>query len=100
MDSPFKLEVTPEKRFQIVLNDKPFGTSRNVCLEFEFNEDEDGTVLYISHISKCGDSTPLTREMIKMIETMAKSKPDPPWSLVKYIKLDDGSSNTCMYGGH
>ena len=75
---------------------------RDLCLEFEFIEDEDedkdadGTVLYISKIFKCGDGIPLTREVIKMIETMAKSIPVPPWSRVKYIKLEDGSSiNVC-----
>ena len=72
---------------------------RDVCLEFEFIEDEDdddGTVMYISKIFKCGDGIPLTREVIKMIETMAKSIPVPPWSRVKYIKLEDGSSiNVC-----
>jgi hypothetical protein len=70
-------------------------------LEFEFIEDEDedehddGTVLHVSHIFKCGDGK-YTREMIKLIETMAKSIPAPPWSRVKYIKLEDGSSiNVC-----
>jgi hypothetical protein len=71
---------------------------RKVCLEFEFIEDEDvvdGTVLYISEIFKCGDGK-YTREMIKLIEDMAKSMPVPPWSRVKYIKLEDGSSiNVC-----
>jgi hypothetical protein len=72
---------------------------RNVCLEFEFIEDEDdddGTVLYISKIVKCGDGKYTAREMIKLIEDMAKSMPVPPWSRVKYIKLEDGSSiNVC-----
>jgi hypothetical protein len=76
---------------------------RNLCLEFEFIEDEDedehddGTVLYISKIFKCSDdSKHNTREVIKLIETMAKSIPAPPWSRVKYIKLEDGSSiNVC-----
>ena len=73
---------------------------RDVCLEFEFiedeDEDDDGTVLYISKIVKCGDGMPLTRGVIKLIETMAKSIPVPPWSRVKYIKLEDGSSiNVC-----
>jgi hypothetical protein len=65
-----------------------------LCLELEFIEDEDdgSTILYISQIFKCGDGTPLTRDMIKMIETMAKTLPVPPWSLVKYIKLGDNSS--------
>lgn len=68
---------------------------RNLCLEFEFIEDEEeedgGTVLYISKIFKCGDGQ-YTREVIKLIETMAKTIPIPPWSRVKYIKLEDGSS--------
>ena len=84
MESPFDVEKTPNGSFQIK------NGSDHLCLEFEFNEG--GTVLYISQIVKCGDSTPLTREIIKMIETMAKSIPVPPWSRVKYIKLDDGSS--------
>jgi hypothetical protein len=63
---------------------------RDLCLEFEFIKD--GTVLYISKIRKCGDGKPLTREMIKMIEHMAKSIPVPPWSLVEYITMEDGSS--------
>jgi len=61
-----------------------------LCLEFEFIED--GTVLYISKVFKCGDGKPLTRDMIKMIENWAKTIQDPPWSLVKYIKLEDNSS--------
>jgi hypothetical protein len=67
---------------------------RDLCLEFHFieDEDDDGTVLYISKIFKCGDGMPLTREVIKLIETMAKTIPVPPWSRVKYIKLEDGSS--------
>ena len=68
---------------------------RDLCLAFEFIEDEDddgGTVLYISKIVKCGDSMPLTRKVIKLIEEMVKSIPAPPWSRVKYIKLEDGSS--------
>jgi hypothetical protein len=73
---------------------------RDVCLEFEFiedeDEDDDGIVLYISKIVKCGDGKPLTREVIKLIETMAKSIPVAPWSRVKYIKLEDSSSiNVC-----
>jgi hypothetical protein len=75
---------------------------RDLCLAFEIiedeDEDDDGTVLYISKIVKCGDSSsmPLTRKVIKLIETMVKTIPDPPWSLVKYIKLEDGSSiNVC-----
>lgn len=66
---------------------------RNLCLEFEFieDEDEDGIVLYISKIFKCGDGK-YTREVIKLIETMAKTISAPPWSRVKYIKLEDGSS--------
>jgi hypothetical protein len=75
---------------------------RDLCLEFEFIEDEDededadGTVLYISEIFKCGDGKYNAREMIKLIEDMAKTIPDPPWSRVKYIKLEDGSSiNVC-----
>ena len=67
---------------------------RVLCLEFEFIEDEDeddGTVLYISKIFKCGDGK-YTRKVINMIEEMAKSIQVPPWSRVKYIKLEDGSS--------
>jgi len=67
---------------------------RNLCLEFEFIEDEEddgGTVLYISKIFKCGDGQ-YTRKVINMIEEMAKSIPVPPWSRVKYIKLEDGSA--------
>jgi hypothetical protein len=70
---------------------------RDLCLQFEFIEDEDdgGIVLYISQIFKCGDGK-YTREVIKLIEDMAKSIPVPPWSRVKYIKLEDGSSiNVC-----
>jgi hypothetical protein len=70
---------------------------RDLCLQFEFIEDEDdgGIVLYISKIFKCGDGK-YTREVIKLIEDMAKSIPVPPWSRVKYIKLEDGSSiNVC-----
>ena len=74
---------------------------RDLCLEFEFIEDEDedhdGTALYISKIFKCSDdSKHNAREVIKLIEEMAKSIPAPPWSRVKYIKLEDGSSiNVC-----
>lgn len=67
---------------------------RDLCLDFHFieDEDDDGTVLYISTIFKCGEGMPLTRKVIKLIEEMAKSIPAPPWSRVKYIKLEDGSS--------
>ena len=72
---------------------------RDLCLEFEFidGDGDDGTVLYISKIFKCSDDSKYnTREVIKLIETMAKSIPAPPWSRVKYIKLEDGSSiNVC-----
>ena len=89
-------KVTPDdkfKSFKITTNND----GRDVlCLEFEFIEDDDGTVLYISKILKCSDSKPFAREMIKMIETMAKTFPVEPWSRVKYIKLEDGSSiNVC-----
>jgi hypothetical protein len=94
MAEPFKFDVTFENGSFKIKN------GRYVCLEFEFIEDEDeaddGTVLYISKIVKCGDGMPLTRKMIKLIEDMAKTIPDPPWSRVKYIKLEDGSSiNVC-----
>jgi hypothetical protein len=94
MAEPFKFDVTFENGSFKIKN------GRYVCLEFEFIEDEDeaddGTVLYISKIVKCGDGMPLTREMIKLIEDMAKTIPVPPWSRVKYIKLEDGSSiNVC-----
>ena len=96
MAEPFKFDVTFENGSFKIKN------GRDVCLEFEFiededeDEDDDGTVLYISKIVKCGDGMPLTREMIKLIEDMAKSMPVPPWSRVKYIKLKDGSSiNVC-----
>jgi len=95
METPFKFDVTLENGSYKIKN------GRDLCLQFEFIEDEDededdgGTVLYISHIFKCGDGK-YTREMIKLIETMAKSIPAPPWSRVKYIKLEDGSSiNVC-----
>ena len=95
MSEPFKFDVTFENGSYKIKN------GRDLCLQFEFIEDEDeddddGTVLYISKIVKCGDGKPLTREVIKLIETMAKSIPVPPWSRVKYIKLEDGSSiNVC-----
>jgi hypothetical protein len=82
----FKVEKTPYGSYKIK-------NGSDLCLEFHFieDEDDDGTVLYISKIFKCGDGK-YTREVIKLIETMAKSIPVPPWSLVKYIKLEDGSS--------
>ena len=96
MAEPFKFDVTFENGSFKIKN------GRDVCLEFEFIEDEDededadGTVLYISEIFKCGDGKYNAREMIKLIEDMAKTIPDPPWSRVKYIKLEDGSSiNVC-----
>jgi len=93
MVEPFKFDVTFENGSFKIKN------GRKVCLEFEFIEDEDdddGTVLYISKIVKCGDGMPLTREMIKLIEEMVKTIPAPPWSRVKYIQLEDGSSiNVC-----
>jgi hypothetical protein len=96
MAEPFKFDVTFENGSFKIKN------GRDVCLEFEFiededeDEDDDGTVLYISEIFKCGDGKYNAREMIKLIEDMAKTIPDPPWSRVKYIKLEDGSSiNVC-----
>ena len=92
MGEPFKFDVTFENGSYKIKN------GRDLCLEFEFIEDEDdgGTVLYISKIFKCGDGMPHTRKVIKLIETMAKSIQAPPWSRVKYIKLEDGSSiNVC-----
>ena len=91
MGEPFKFDVTFENGSYKIKN------GRDLCLEFEFIEDEDdgGTVLYISKIFKCGDGK-YTRDVIKLIEDMAKSMPVPPWSRVKYIKLEDGSSiNVC-----
>ena len=94
MEESFKFAVTFENGSYKIKN------GRDLCLEFKFIEDEDdddGTVLYISKIVKCGDDSKYnTREVIKLIETMAKTIPDPPWSRVKYIKLEDGSSiNVC-----
>ena len=88
MGEPFKFDVTFENGYYKIKN------GRDLCLEFEFIEDEDDgdTVLHISKIFKCGNSMPLTRKVIKLIEEMAKSMPVPPWSRVKYIKLEDGSS--------
>lgn len=90
MGEPFKFDVTFKNGSYKIKN------GRDLCLEFEFIEDEDeddgGTVLHISKIFKCGDNMPLTRKVIKLIETMAKSIPAPPWSRIKYIKLEDGSS--------
>jgi len=88
MGEPFKFDVTFENGYYKIKN------GRNLCLEFEFIEDEDdgSTVLYISKIFKCSDGKYNTREVIKLIETMAKSIPAPPWSHIKYIKLEDGSS--------
>ena len=91
MESPIKFDVTFENGSYKIKN------GRDLCLEFEFIEDEDeddgGTVLYISKIFKCSDDSKYnTREVIKLIETMAKSILAPPWSRVKYIKLEDGSS--------
>jgi hypothetical protein len=91
MGEPFKFDVTFENGSYKIKN------GRDLCLEFEFieDEDDDGTVLYISKIFKCGDGK-YTRDVIKLIEDMAKSMPVPPWSRVKYIKLEDGSSiNVC-----
>ena len=88
MESPFKFDITFENGSYKIKN------GRDLCLEFEFIEDEDdgGTVLYISKIFKCSDNMPLTRKVINLIEEMAKSIPAPPWSRIKYIKLEDGSS--------
>jgi hypothetical protein len=87
MEIPFKVEKTPYGSYKIK-------NGSDLCLEFHFieDEDDDGTVLYISTIFKCGEGMPLTRKVIKLIEDMAKSIPAPPWSRVKYIKLEDGSS--------
>jgi hypothetical protein len=98
MSEPFKFDVTFENGSYKIKN------GRDLCLQFEFIEDEDedeyedddGIVLYISKVFKCSDGMPLTRDVIKLIEDMVKSIPDPPWSRVKYIKLEDGSSiNVC-----
>ena len=88
MGEPCKFDVTFENGSYKIKN------GRDLCLEFEFIEDEDdgGTVLYISKIFKCSDNMPLTRKVINLIEEMAKSIPAPPWSRIKYIKLEDGSS--------
>ena len=88
MGEPFKFDVTFENGSYKIKN------GRDLCLEFEFIEDEDdgGTVLHISKIFKCSDNMPLTRKVINLIEEMAKSIPAPPWSRIKYIKLEDGSS--------
>ena len=89
MEAPIHFDVTFENGSYKIKN------GRNLCLEFEFIEDEEeddgGTVLYISKIFKCGDGQ-YTRKVIKLIEEMAKSIPAPPWSRVEYIKLEDGSS--------
>lgn len=96
------LQVTYDdksKSYKIINN--IHGQPPKLCLEYNFIEDEedeeDGeTVLYISKIFKCSDSKTLTRELIKMIEHMAKTNPHQPWTRVKYIKLEDGSSiNVC-----
>lgn len=95
METPFKLEETPYGSFKI-----KDSSSNKLCSEFHFIKDEDededehddGTVLYISTIFKCGEGMPLTRKVIKFIEEMVKSNPAPPWSRAKYIKLVDGSS--------
>jgi hypothetical protein len=87
MGEPFKFDVTFENGSYKIKN------GRDLCLEFEFIEDEDdgGTVLYISKILKCSDGKYNTRELIKVIEKLAESNPR-----VKYIKLEDGSSiNVC-----
>jgi hypothetical protein len=90
MEAPFKFDIITSEYGSFKIKN-----GRDLCLEFEFIEDEDdgGTVLHISKIFKCGDDSKYnTREMIKLIETMAKSIPAPPWSRVKYIQLEDGSS--------
>ena len=89
MAEPFKFDVTSKNGSSYKIKN-----GSDLCLEFHFieDEDDDGTVLYISKIFKCGDSMPLTRKVIKLIETKAKSSPDPPWPRVKYIKLKDNSS--------
>jgi hypothetical protein len=56
---------------------------RDLCLEFEFIED--GTVLYISKIRKCGDGKPLAREMIKMIEHLVHPYMYVRWTLICVI---------------
>ena len=89
MEAPIHFDVTFENGSYKIKN------GRVLCLEFEFiedeDEDDDGTVLYISKIFKCGDGK-YTRKVINMIEEMAKSIQVLPWSRVKYIKLEDGSS--------
>lgn len=67
---------------------------RDLCLEFKFIEDEDdhSTTLYISKIFKCSADRPVSRELIKLIEKLAETISVPPWSSVKYIKMEDGSS--------
>jgi len=93
------LQVTYDdksKSYKIINN--IHGQPPKLCLEYNFIEDEeDGdTVLYISKTFKCSDSKTLTRDLIKMIEHMAKTNPHEPWTRVKYIKLEDGSSiNVC-----
>jgi hypothetical protein len=66
MEAPFKFDIiTSEYGSFKIKND------RDLCLEFEFIEDEDdgGTVLHISKIFKCGDDSKYnTREMIKLID--------------------------------
>ena len=91
MAEPFNFKVT----YVDEINSFQITNGRELCLEFKFIEDEDeggGTVLYISKIFKCSDSKPLTREVIKLIEQLSESIKEPPWSRVKYIKLEDGSS--------
>lgn len=54
---------------------------------FGSSEKEDGTIIYISSISKCSDAAPLTRDVIKLVEQSASSDPH-----IKFIQLDDESS--------
>jgi len=108
MDEPINFEVIFENGSYKIKN------GRNLCLEFKFierdefelnksedegeNEEQDedkGTVLYISKIYKCSN-VQYSRKLINMIEEMVKSIPEPPWSSVRYITLEDGSSiNVC-----
>ena len=60
-----------------------------VCLNFKLIEDEgdDGTVLYVSKLFKCGGDERTGPALLKLIDKLAESIPR-----VKYIELQDGSS--------
>ena len=60
-----------------------------VCLNFKLIEDEgdDGTVLYVSTLFKCGGDERTGPALLKLIDKLAESIPR-----VKYIELQDGSS--------